>query len=129
MDMKRPKLCVELFVADIARSKSFYTSVLDFTAGPEGYGGYTPLSTGDIRLSLNRNDTLPEDHPTKVVTGERAGRGIEIVIEVDDLQSLHDRVKASGWPISGDLATHPWGVTDFRIVDPDGYYLRLSKTA
>lgn len=129
MEMKKPGLCVEIFVADLARSKSFYTSVLDFTAGPEGYGGYTPLSRGDIRLALNSNDALPPDHPTKVVAGERAGRGVEIVIEVDDLPSLYDRVKASGWPISSDLATHPWGVTDFRIVDPDGYYLRLSNTA
>ncbi|WP_082760293.1 VOC family protein [Agrobacterium bohemicum] len=126
--MNRPRLCVELFVADIATSKGFYTNVLEFVAGPQGHGGYTPLSLGDIHLSLNNNNSLPEDHPTKVLAGERAGRGVEIVIEVEDLQSAYDRARASGWPISGNLTTHPWGVTDFRIVDPDGYYLRLSKT-
>ena len=127
--MNGPKLCIELFVADIATSRSFYTTVLDFIPGQTGYGGYTPLSQGDVRLSLNKNDALPDDHPAKVAPNERAGRGVEIVIEVDDIRPVYDRVKASGWPISGDLASHPWGVTDFRVVDPDGYYLRLSSKA
>lgn len=129
MSADRLKLRIELFVADIAKSKSFYIDVLEFTAGPEGFGGYTPLSKNDISLSLNGNHALPKDHPTKVTESDRAGRGVEIVIEVEDVNVAYRSVKASGRPISGDLATHPWGLTDFRVIDPDGYYLRISSAA
>ncbi len=27
------------------------------------------------------------------------------------------------------MRDRPWGLRDFRVVDPDGYYLRLTATA
>ena len=120
------KLRLELFVANIATARRFYVSVLGFEAGPEGYGGYTPVSRGGIHLAFNSNDKLPDDHPVKVASDDRPGRGVEIVIEVGDIEALYAHVQASGWPVSSELASHPWGLSDFRIIDPDGYYLRIS---
>lgn len=120
------QLRLELFVADIAIARRFYVGVLGFEAGPEGYGGYTPVSRGNIQLAFNSNDRLPDDHPVKVGRDDRPGRGVEIVIEVDDIKAAYAHVQASGWPISSEFATHPWGLSDFRIIDPDGYYLRIS---
>ena len=52
--------------------------------------------------------------------------GIELVLEVDDLRAEHDRVVAHGWPIEEPLTDRPWGLTDFRVLDPGGHYLRIT---
>jgi uncharacterized glyoxalase superfamily protein PhnB len=38
-----------------------------------------------------------------------------------------DRVVAAGWPLEQDLQDRPWGLTDFRVIDPAGYYLRVTS--
>jgi predicted enzyme related to lactoylglutathione lyase len=57
----------------------------------------------------------------------RRGLGVEIVLEVDDVDGCHERVADSGHPILEPLRDRPWGLRDFRISDPDGYYLRLTS--
>jgi uncharacterized glyoxalase superfamily protein PhnB len=67
----------------------------------------------------------------RVVPDARAARlppaGVELVLEVDDVVSERDRVVAAGWPLEQDLQNRPWGLTDFRIIDPAGYYLRVTS--
>jgi catechol 2,3-dioxygenase-like lactoylglutathione lyase family enzyme len=118
---------LELFVKDVASSVDFYTRVLGFTAGESHADGYVPLTKGTLRLSLNRRAALPEDHPIYQAPQERAGRGIELVLEVDDVTALCEQVLDQGWPLSDTLAQRPWGLTDFRILDPDGYYWRITS--
>ena len=36
---------------------------------------------------------------------------------------------AAGWPLEQDLQDRAWGLTDFRVVDPAGYYLRITSRA
>jgi hypothetical protein len=36
-------------------------------------------------------------------------------------------VKQKGWPISTGIVRRPWGVRDFRVLSPDGYYLRFTE--
>jgi len=36
---------------------------------------------------------------------------------------------AAGWPLAEDLQDRPWGLKDFRILDPAGYYLRITDRA
>ncbi len=33
----------------------------------------------------------------------------------------------AGWPLAADLQARPWGVRDFRLLDPAGYYLRITE--
>ena len=64
-------------------------------------------------------------------TVERAHRepptGVEIVLEVDYLHAERDRLRHAGWPIVEDIMRRPWGLQDFRVLDPDGYYLRITS--
>lgn len=53
---------------------------------------------------------------------ERMGLGIEIVLEVDDIDAAHRQVVEQDWPLSAPLQSRPWGATDFRVIDPDGCY-------
>lgn len=53
---------------------------------------------------------------------------MEIVLELDDrdeLRELYHRCQARGVVVAA-LREQPWGLEDFRVVDPDGYYLRVT---
>ncbi|MDX1474117.1 MAG: VOC family protein [Reinekea sp.] len=126
MNINAP-LQVELFVSDIALSIDFYARVLGFKIGERQPDGYTPMSNGSVRISLNAHVNLPDDHPIHIAAGERPGRGVEFVLWVDDLQDIYAHVQAQGWPISGELQRQPWGLDDFRLQDQDGYYLRFTS--
>ncbi len=51
------------------------------------------------------------------------------MLEVDDLDATYAHVLATGWTVATPLAERPWGSRDFRVIDPDGYYLRLTDPA
>ena len=46
-----------------------------------------------------------------------------------DLHVERDRIRLAGWPIEEDIMRRPWGLQDFRVLDPDGYYLRFTSRA
>lgn len=121
MDMA---LRCEIFPADLDATVAFYTRVLGFvltadrrdTAEP-----YVSLQRGSVRIGA----------AVSGAADARAHRlppaGTELVLEVDDVRAERDRVVAAGWPLAADLADRPWGLTDFRVTDPAGYYLRITS--
>jgi len=50
----------------------------------------------------------------------------ERAIDVDDVHATRDRIVERGIEPTEDLQTRDWGLTDFRVTDPDGYYLRFT---
>ena len=120
-------LRLELFVDDLPAARDFYTRVLGFSAAPARDDGYIPLHRGAARLALNARAALPPDHPIQAAPGERLGRGIELVLEVDDVAAAYAQVQAAGWPLAAPLAPRPWGLADFRVIDPAGYYVRVTE--
>ena len=120
-------LRLELFVVDLPASLDFYRRVLGFEPGPRQTGGYAPLAKGSVRIALNPRSDLADDHPLRMAAGERPGLGVEIVLEVEDIVAMHQRVVSQSWPLSGELSRQPWGLTDFRVADPDGYYWRVTS--
>ncbi|MCH7973677.1 MAG: VOC family protein [Bacteroidetes bacterium] len=70
---------------------------------------------------------MSDDHPIQAVANERPGRGVELVLEVDDIGAMYEHLRSQKWPLSGELQRKPWGLTDFRILDPDGYYWRITS--
>ena len=119
-------LRVELFPEDLDAAVAFYTIVLGFAvikderAGPNAY---VSLERGGVRIGAARR-AVPEPR-----AGRRPPSGAELVLEVDDVAGERDRVVAAGWPLDEDLRDRPWGLTDFRIFDPAGYYLRITNRA
>ena len=117
---------LELFVDDMTASINFYSRVLGFEIGKRQPDKYTPMTNGNIMLSLNLRANLPDDHPVQARAGERLGRGVEFVLEVNDIEAMYEQMLSTNWPLSSKLQCQPWGLTDFRIVDPDGYYWRIT---
>ena len=122
-------LRLELFVEDMEAAIAFYTRVLAFEVARLEPGGYASLRLGDIILGIGPVAKLPEEggYFGRDISAQRRGVVVEIVLEVDDVDGWRDRVAASGHPIFEPLQDRPWGLRDFRISDPDGYYLRITS--
>lgn len=122
-------LRLELFIEDMDETVSFYRRVLGFEVVREKPGDYASLRSGDVLLGIGPISKLPETsgYFTQDIASQRRGLGVEIVIEVDDLGAVHRHVLASGHPVFEPPQQRPWGLRDFRIVDPDGYYLRVTS--
>ena len=121
-------LRLELFVSDLEKSADFYARVLGFER-MESAADYIPMRCGSVVIGLGPASKLPKPHffNPELMTARR-GLGTEIVLEVDDVQSCFDQVKKSGYKkILSPPQVRPWGAHDFRLADPDGYYLRITS--
>jgi catechol 2,3-dioxygenase-like lactoylglutathione lyase family enzyme len=116
-------LRVEIFPADLDATVIFYTTVLGFSlvTDQRATHGYVALERDHVRIgaAARRGPVVGEVH--------RPPTGVELVLEVDDIVEERDRVLAQGWPLEEDLCVRPWGLTDFRLLDPCGNYLRLTN--
>jgi catechol 2,3-dioxygenase-like lactoylglutathione lyase family enzyme len=121
-------LRLELFVTDIDKSIDFYTNVLGFER-MKGEPTYVPVRSGSAIIGLGPAAGLPKQHHfNPEVQKARRGLGTEIALEVDDVQGLFEKVASSGYKrILSPLRKQSWGLTNFRIADPDGYYLRITS--
>ncbi|RNI19514.1 VOC family protein [Flexivirga caeni] len=122
----------ELFVQDVATSVRFYRSTLGLQPPPTWSGdGYVSLRSGAITIGVQHHAKLPAGHhfsPDRLA-GPR-GVGLEMVVEVDDVDLAYANAAPHAESCGGSvepLADQPWGLRDFRLVDPDGYYLRVTS--
>jgi len=127
------RLRVELFVRDPTASAAFYTGVLGFEKVVDRSiskrARYVMVRNGHALISLVSL--------SYVFPGLRLGPlawlfrqppvGTEIILEVDDLAGTFERVSVRGGQrLAAPLQMRPWGLADFRVRDPDGYYLRVT---
>jgi lactoylglutathione lyase len=123
MDMT---LRVEIFPRDLSATVDFYGGILGFSVTKDQRGdpaAYVALRRGTVRVGAARRAVA------RVPAERRPPVGVELVLEVDDVAAERDRVLAAGWPLEEDLQHRPWGLKDFRILDPAGYYLRITDRA
>jgi lactoylglutathione lyase len=119
---------VEFFVSDPDTSIAFYER-LGFSVRRSGYG-YTQLDRNGSRLGL-QDDAYARDHAhyfTDHLDRSPRGVGVETSIDVRDeseLRSLYAVARDLGCVVR-ELVDRPWGATDFRIADPDGYFVRFT---
>ncbi|MDP1422079.1 VOC family protein [Peribacillus simplex] len=123
-------LRLELFVESIEKSVEFYRDILEFNAPKEIIHTYVPVKKGSVTLGLGEMKNLPESHPLKVSNScQQTGLGVEIVLEVEDINDIYNKVVEKGYSIQTKLTKRSWGLEDFRLIDPDGYYIRITSMA
>ena len=125
--MNETDLRLELFATDAERTAVFFQEVLGFVRENES-PGYISLRRGRVVIGIGPASGLPDGHPIKPRGDERVGLGVEIVIEVDDVDQVYSSVEASGHPVETPIAERPWGLRDFRLLDPNGYYIRITSS-
>ncbi len=119
-------LRIEIFPADLNATVRFYVELLGFALVTDRRADahpYLAMQRDAVRIGA----FLWRD--AVAVPYRRPPTGVEIVLEVDYLHAERDRIRAAGWPIDEDIIRRPWGLQDFRVVDPDGYYLRFTHAA
>ena len=128
MKVKFNKLIPELSVSDINKSKDFYLS-LGFSIV------YERVDDKFCFLELDGNQLMIEEVNQNWNVGELEypfGRGINISMEVADIDKLYGFVKEKQYPIFRDMQIDSYQVGDrvyhdkqFLIQDLDGYLLRF----
>ena len=115
----------EIFPADLDAA-AFYVDVLGFRLERDQRGsrlGYIALRRGDVRLGAAARPEVPDREP------RRPPAGVELVLELDDVDADRARVAAAGRPVAEDMTGRPWGLRDFRVLDPSGCYWRITDRA
>lgn len=101
---------IEMGVADIERSKTFYGDVFGWTFTDYG-PTYCEFSDGRLKGGFT---TAVEPEPG----------GPLVVLYGDDLVAMQDRIEAAGGQIIKAVFDFPGGQR-FHFVDPDGYELAV----
>lgn len=127
--MSVAKLVPELLVSNHAASLDFYVRMIGFEVRydrPAEKFAYLDLGGAELMIEQETDfwRTAPREKPY--------GRGINLQIEVDDLDGIVARLSAAGIPLfrpveeawyrTGD---HYSGNRQFLVQDPDGYLLRI----
>ncbi len=131
MKHKHPALTPELYCYDFAKSCALYTDVLGFRVDYQREEeGFAMLEREGAWLMIDEIGVERTWH-----TGEfdrPLGRGINLQIEVSDVDALYEAVKAAGHPIFLEMEDAWYRADDiylgnrqFLIQDPDGYLLRF----
>ena len=128
--IKFNKLIPELSVTDIDKSEEFYTNI-GFKVvyrRKEDKLVFLQLEGSQIMIQqINDNWNVAKlEYPY--------GRGINLSIEIQDINKIYNKVKKYNYSLYLDLETHSYRVEDtiykdleFIILDPDGYMLRFTS--
>ena len=121
------RLQVNLAVKDLQVSAAFYTETFGFKELSND-PGYILLQRNELVLGLKTDELLwypdPGEQPVESLT---RGVGVELVLEISDIGQFHAKMQQAGVAIREPLTEQPWGATDFRMLDPDGYYWRITS--
>ena len=130
--MRFNRLIPELYCSDFERSLDFYTKVAGFTvryARPEERFAF--LERDGAQLMIEQT-TDPARTWLAGALEHPYGRGINLQIQVADINAIHDSIRAAGVSIFVALEDRWYrrddillGNRQFVAQDPDGYLLRF----
>jgi hypothetical protein len=128
-ELRRPGFVfLELGTKRIDEYIAFFQSVAEFRLSGR-QGRFAWMNSERAELMFIDPELLPAGHPFHgKLTGEGQGLGVEIGLVVADLdRAFAAATTHQGWKISSGIMRRPWGVRDFRVLSPDGYYLRFTE--
>jgi PhnB protein len=107
-----------IVVRSVNAIRDFYVDTLGFThvmgmVGKDGQLDFCTVVLGDARIMFMR---APGE-----LSSPAGKQPVEIYLEVDDVDALHDRLKKRGVRISDPLTLQWWGDRTFKVLDPNGY--------
>jgi len=123
-------ILLELHVPDFEKVKEYYEKLgfdIIWERKPEGFKGYLILKMEDNILCFwaGNEHVYEQSYFKRFPKDTKRGYGVEIVIMVDDVEAYYSKVKGFANVVE-ELVLQPWGLKDFRVEDPFGYYLRIT---
>jgi lactoylglutathione lyase len=119
---------VEFHVSDLEATKAFYAR-LGFALVRE-WQGWALIDRGGSRIGL-QEDGYTRSHAhyfAPHLDRFPRGVGVEVCVDVagrEDLDALYATATEMEIVVR-ELQERGWGATDFRIADPDGYFVRFT---
>ena len=118
-------LSASLTVNDLAKSLAWYSDVAGFTVEEkyerEGKLVAVALKAGDVELLINQDDGAKGLDRVKGV-----GFSLQFTT-VQEVDTLAQGIVARGGKLDTEPTDMPWGARVFRLRDPDGFRLVISK--
>jgi lactoylglutathione lyase len=130
-ELRRPGFTfVELSTRKVQEYAAYFATVAGFRR-ERNEPSYVEMVSDHGEVIFIDPSWLPKGHPFHgTFTGVKQGLGVEfgiVVADIDKAFAAAQRLRDKGWPISSGLVRRPWGVRDFRVLAPDGYYLRFTE--
>jgi lactoylglutathione lyase len=117
---------VELYVEDPAYYVRIFRDALGFEVVRDE-GTFVELTSAQGLVILNAFEDADAGHPFERYRQERRrGVGVEIGIVTDRLRASWELARQIEGCIVSDIVQQEWGMTDYRILTPHGYYLRVT---
>jgi hypothetical protein len=125
------KIQLELHVEDFEIIKNYYAGLgfrIIWEREPDGLKGYlvVDLEGNTLCFWAGNQHVYDQPHFKQFPKDTPRGYGVEIIIMVKDILSFYEQVRSVANVVEP-LAEQPWGLWDFRAVDPAGYYLRFTS--
>jgi catechol 2,3-dioxygenase-like lactoylglutathione lyase family enzyme len=105
-------LTPQLSVADVARAERWYRELLGLEPG-FAHESFAAVRSAGAQIYLCRSPTLAPPPPATCC------------VTVDDADRCHALYRERGARIVEPIATKPWGIREFTLVDPDGHRFRI----
>ena len=118
---------VELHVADVEASIRFYEA-LGFRVARR-WEDWVRLDRDGAELVL-QGDAYVRSHEhyfSATIDRSPRGTGVEVTVEVSDVDGVHAAAVAAGLRIVKPIQDRPWKARDFRLADPDGFFIRITS--
>jgi len=122
---------VELHVPDFEIVKEYYGRLgfeIIRERQPQGKQGYLVLKMQDNILCFwaGNEHVYEQSYFAQFPENTKRGYGVEIIIMVADVEKYYARVRDIANVVK-ELGMRSWGLKDFRIVDPFGFYIRITS--
>jgi predicted enzyme related to lactoylglutathione lyase len=109
-----------LAVPDLERSAAFYRDVLGFEVREIGDPGWRLYVRDACRI-------MAGECPDAIPPAQLGDHSYFAYLTVDDVDALHEKVKASGAEVVKALASEPWGMREFAIRTVDGHRIMFGQ--
>ena len=131
MQLGQNDISIELHVPDFAKVKEFYGKLgfeVVWERKPEAKKGYLVMKRGNSVLCFWPGTEQVWDQPyfKQFPKTTKRGYAVEIVINIENIEQFYKEVKTFA-DVVEELKTQPWGLKDFRVEDPFGFYLRFTE--
>jgi lactoylglutathione lyase len=117
---------VEIFVSDVDRTVAFYETL--GLRVVRRWQDWVQLRLGDSLLTLqgDAHAVAGPHYFTPNIGRKPRGTGVEITFEVDDVDAVYALAQSGGVNIVKPIQDREWKARDFRVADPDGYFVRFT---
>ena len=117
---------ITLFVEDVAEAKGFYQEVFGLPVVFEDDDSAV-FNFGNTLINLLKTTAARELIDPATVAGSEAGAGLQLTIEVDDVDATCTELTARGVELLNGPLDRPWGVRTASFKDPGGHIWEIAR--